>query len=80
MQHPDSMPALHRRLLTPVLVMALLTAASPSCFCLLQELGLDAEIVAMACQAAEILMIMRQVSSAVKQLVACLLAASKRLR
>jgi hypothetical protein len=28
---------------------------------LLQELGLDSEIVAMACQAAEILMIMRQV-------------------
>jgi hypothetical protein len=31
--------------------------------CCLQELGLDTEIVAMACQAAEILMIMRQVNT-----------------
>lgn len=37
-------------------------AASACCFLSpLQELGLDSEIVAMACQAAEILMIMRQV-------------------
>jgi hypothetical protein len=33
--------------------------------CDLQELGLDAEITAMACQAAEILMIMRQVRSVI---------------
>jgi hypothetical protein len=41
-----------------------LTSAAAAAVSFTQELGLDTEIVAMACQAAEILMIMRQVRDA----------------